>query len=241
MAIQAPSSNFQDLLTATQTRFKATAGNLHPESWWILALSAVCASGKPSLAADVYSYLISLPHHKTPNQRQKLMRKVREALVKNVPIIGVARPLEAIMCIDAVTRPEDKDSSFSREHWTNDKANHERGTRWLRQLYSDNLDPIKDMFKTQRDFGWISEEITYGLYLSDHRILDGVETELVVLSGMIAQNLPRMTAWHLRACRRMGLTPEECEVIQSCAERIVEFAGVTLEPLPRVKNIEHEV
>lgn len=31
--------------------------------------------------------------------------------------------------------------------------------------------------------GWLSIEITYGLYLSDHSILDAVDTELVVLSG----------------------------------------------------------
>ena len=49
------------------------------------------------------------------------------------------------------------------------------------------------MFDSHRDFGWISREITYGLYLSDHRILDGNETELVVLSGIMAQDLPRMT------------------------------------------------
>jgi hypothetical protein len=42
------------------------------------------------------------------------------------------------------------------------------------------------------------EQITYGLYLSDHSILDGIDTELIVLSGMILQNLTATTAWHLR-------------------------------------------
>ena len=41
-------------------------------------------------------------------------------------------------------------------------------------------------------------QITYGLYLSDHTILDGVDTELVVLSGIMLQNLKTETAWHLR-------------------------------------------
>lgn len=58
--------------------------------------------------------------------------------------------------------------------------------------------------------------MTYGLYLSDHSIPDGVETEMVVLGAVIAQNLPRMTGWHLRACRRIGQTQEECETIQTC-------------------------
>jgi hypothetical protein len=39
---------------------------------------------------------------------------MREALVKDVSIIGVCKPLEAIFLISEVERPEDKDYSFSR-------------------------------------------------------------------------------------------------------------------------------
>ena len=42
------------------------------------------------------------------------MRRLRESLVKSVPIVGVPKPLEAIHQISAVEKPEDKDYSFSR-------------------------------------------------------------------------------------------------------------------------------
>jgi hypothetical protein len=67
-----------------------------------------------------------------------------------------------------------------------------------------------------RDFRWISEEITYGLYLSDHRILDGVDTELVVLAGLMLQNLKRATGWHLRGIRRIGVESRHVEQIWEC-------------------------
>jgi hypothetical protein len=63
---------------------------------------------------------------------------------------------------------------------------------------------------------WTSKEITYGLYLSDHSILNDVETELTVLSGIMIQNLPRETAWHLRGTRRIGVSKEDVETIQQC-------------------------
>lgn len=63
---------------------------------------------------------------------------------------------------------------------------------------------------------WLSIEITYGLYLSDHSILDGVDTELVVLSGIMIQNLPRETGWHLRGTRRIGVSYDDVETIQQC-------------------------
>lgn len=66
---------------------------------------------------------------------------------------------------------------------------------------------------------WLSIEITYGLYLSDHNILDGVDTELVVLSGIMIQNLPRETGWHLRGTRRIGVSYDDVETIQQCVSR----------------------
>ncbi|KAF2113007.1 hypothetical protein BDV96DRAFT_148824 [Lophiotrema nucula] len=211
------------------------------EKWFLLILSALTSAGKPGLAADFYLHLIEQPQYSSFQARQQLMRRLREALVKAVSIIGVCRPLEAIMCIDAVTAEGDKERTCSREGWRADDENHRRGTDWLMKLYGDNLKQIDEIFNNQRDFGWISREITYGLYLSDHTILDGAETELVVLSGIMAQDLPKMVGWHLRACRRIGFSMEDCEAIQRCIELCIEFAGVHLGPMPKVKDIEHEV
>lgn len=229
------------LILVNQIQAQFPTATLGYERWFFIVLSTLTTAGKPALAADLYLYLIRLPQYKTTESRKELMRKIREALVKSVSIIGVCKPLEAIMCIDAITLPQDKETSCSREDWKCDDFNHERGTNWLMKLYGENLKPIDDTFASHRDFGWISREITYGLYLSDHRILDGVETELVVLSGIMAQDLPKMVGWHLRACRRVGMTMEDCEAVQKCIEICLEFAGVKLGPMPRVKDIEHEV
>jgi len=71
--------------------------------------------------------------------------------------------------------------------------------------------------------GWISREITYGLYLSDHTILNDIETELVVLAGIMIQNLHHETAWHLRGSRRVGMSAEDVEAVQQC---------VSVKPIP---------
>ena len=168
------------------------------------------------------------------------MRRIRECMVKLTSIAGVCKPLDAIFDIDAITRPEDKDYSFSREGWQCDEANRKRGFEWQNRLYQHNQGKIDDALSSQKDFGtytsfllratvvfgrrakadeiidWISKNISYGLYLSDHSILDDVETELTVLAGIIIQNLPRETGWHLRGTRRIGVSKEDVETIQQC-------------------------
>jgi hypothetical protein len=68
---------------------------------------------------------------------------------------------------------------------------------------------------------WTSKQITYGLYLSDHSILNDVETELTVLSGIMIQNLPRETAWHLRGTRRIGVSMKDVETLQQCVREFM--------------------
>ncbi|KAK0787160.1 hypothetical protein LTR91_015301 [Friedmanniomyces endolithicus] len=204
-------------------------------------ISAITAGGHPGFAKDLYLYLISKPEFGTPDQRQALMRRLREALVKLVPVVGVPKPLEAVFSMGEVERDEDKDYSFSREHWQSGEANKQRGRDWLAQIYRHNDARTADMMAAQKDFRWLSIEITYGLYLSDHTILDGIDTELVVLSGIMMQNLARETGWHLRGTRRSGVSFEDVEVIQQCIEKVAAFCGLQLTRVPRVKDTEHEV
>lgn len=79
-----------------------------------MQISTICGGGHPPLAADLYKYLISKPQYSTPEQRQALMRRLREALVKLVSIVGVVKPLESCFAMADIESEEDKDYSFSR-------------------------------------------------------------------------------------------------------------------------------
>lgn len=87
---------------------------LGEDKWYILTLASITAGGHSEFAANLYQYLISKPQYSTPEQRQTLMRRLREALVKLVSVVGVPKPLEAVFQIAAVEREEDRDYSFSR-------------------------------------------------------------------------------------------------------------------------------
>lgn len=87
---------------------------LGDDKWYILALASITAGGHSEFAVNLYQYLISKPEYSTPEQRQALMRRMREALMKLVSVVGVPKPLEAIFQIAGVEREEDRDYSFLR-------------------------------------------------------------------------------------------------------------------------------
>ncbi|CAG8095905.1 unnamed protein product [Penicillium salamii] len=230
---------FQQLFTELENRFKST--NLGNDKWYILAASTIVASPDPERADQLYLHLINQPEYATPTARQALVRRLREALIKSVPIVGVCKPIEAILAISEVERDEDKDYSFTREGWQCDQANHERGTEWFQKLYARNGGGTLDLFRAHKDFSWLSTEITYGLFLSDRQVLGDVDTQLVVFPGIMSQNLPKETHWHIRGTRRLGVPKEEVELIWNCVQLVAQFFEVKLHKVPTVEEVEYDV
>ncbi|OQD64005.1 hypothetical protein PENPOL_c008G01832 [Penicillium polonicum] len=230
---------YRQLFTELEHRFKAT--NLGNDKWYILAISTLVASPDPERADQLYLHLTQQTDYATSAARQALIRRLREALVKSVPIVGVCKPIEAILAISEVERDEDKDYTFTREGWQCDEANHERGTGWLQKLYARNTTGTLDLFDAHKDFSWLSKEITYGLFLSDRQVLDDLDTQLVVLPGIMSQNLPKETHWHIRGTRRIGVPQEEVQVIWDCVQLVAQFFDVKLHKVPTVEAVEYDV
>lgn len=230
---------FHQLFTELENRFQSTS--LGSNKWYILATATLAAGPDPERADQLYLHLCNQPAYSTSPARQALVRRLREALIKAVPIFGVCKPIEAILSISKVERDEDKDYTFTREGWQCDQANHDRGAAWMQKLYSRDTSGTLNLFASHRDFSWLSEEITYGLFLSDRQVLDDVDTQLVVLPGIMSQNLPNETHWHIRGTRRLGLPKEEVQVIWDCVQLVAHFFDVKLNKVPTVEQVEYDV
>ncbi|KAF1950157.1 hypothetical protein CC80DRAFT_496985 [Byssothecium circinans] len=217
------------------------SGTLGATRWYLLALAALVGGTEPLLADQLYLYLIAKPDCQHSTQRQALVRRLREALVKLISIVGVCKPIESILSISKVERPEDRDYSFTREGWNADAANHERGMGWLQKIYTGNMETTLNMFAAHKDFQWISTEITYGLYLSDRQVLDDLDTEIVVLVGIMIQNLPLETHWHIRGARRIGMSIEDVKAVMECVRKVGEFMGTKLDRIPSAEEVESDV
>ncbi|KAK8069421.1 hypothetical protein PG994_006037 [Apiospora phragmitis] len=216
---------------------------LGPNRWYLLTIATLAGGNDPELSDRLYLYLTAKPEFSTPAQRHALVRELREALVKSVPFVGVCKPLEAIMAINAQERPEDKDPSpvATREGWQCDAANLERGLGWMRKLYTGDTNSTLALFDDHKDFAWISQNITYGLYLSDRQVLDDLGTEVIVLAAIMIQNLPKETRWHIRGIRRLGVSVDDVKVVWNAVQTIAQFLGVKLHRVPTVEEVEKEV
>jgi hypothetical protein len=227
--------SFRSLFDRIQKNFLKTS--LSEDSWYILA-TACLVCHDPDNVAQLYLYLTQQPQFESPTARQALIRRIRETLVKSVSIVGVCKPIAAILAISAVERDADKDYSCSRDGWAVDDSNRRRGLDWFHKVYRQNSNSTLALFSGHKDFVWISENITYGLYLSDMRILGDIETELVVLSGIMSQNLGRETGWHIAGIRRVGVSKDDAQVVWDTIKMVATHFEADLNRVPAVSDVE---
>lgn len=230
-----------DLFDTLKASFQNTA--LGHDRWYMLATAAIVGGNDPERCDQLYLYLTAEPQFQTPDQRRTLVRRIREALFKSVCIVGVCKPLEAILAISKVEREEDRDldTPATREGWKCDEANLERGMAWYRKIYTSNADATLDLFRGHPDFSWVSQHITYGLYLSDRQVLDDLDTEIGVLCGIMIQNLPNETHWHIRGIRRLGVSKEDVQVLWDGVHLVAKFFEIKLHRVPTVDSVEADV
>ncbi|KAM6536032.1 hypothetical protein FALCPG4_005553 [Fusarium falciforme] len=228
-----------EVLPRIETSFQQTS--LGKDRWYVIALAAIAGSTDPLLAKELYLYLISKPEFSTPDQRRALVRRLREVLVMSISIVGVCKPIEAILAINECEREEDKDHSATREGWQCDGDNLKRGMGWMEKVYTRNTENTMWLFRDHKDFEWISRNITYGLYLSDRQVLDDVDTEMVVLSGIMIQNLGKETHWHIRGTRRIGVAKGDVQVVCDAVRMIAGLLGIALDRVPEVEDVESDV
>ncbi|KAK6813762.1 hypothetical protein RU639_010268 [Aspergillus parasiticus] len=228
-----------ELFHSIETSFQSTS--LGPDSWYLLTIACLSGSPDPELAKELYLYVIQKEKNSTSAARQAFVRRIREALVKCVSIVGCCKPIEAIIAISQVEREEDRDYSLTRENWQCNQANHERGMRWYRAIYRRDEKATLGLFDAHRDFQWISKEITYGLYLSDRQVLNDAETEIIVLASIMIQNLRKETHWHIRGTRRIGVSKEDTQVLWDCIQRVARFFDLKMNKVPTVDEVEYDV
>lgn len=234
-----PDPKLIELFNRVEASLKTT--ELGDDKWYIIVAACMVAGPDPEAASHLYLHLCSQPRYSTPDARQALIRRLREALVKAVSIVGVCKPIEAVLAISAVERPEDKDFSCSREGWQADDANLDRAMEWYRKIYTRNTADTIGLFDAHKDFAWLSKNITYGFYLSDRQNLGDVDTEMVVFPAIMAQNLKLETWWHIRGTRRIGVSKADTQVLWDVIQTIMGHFGVKLNKVPTVDEVEHDV
>jgi hypothetical protein len=172
--------------------------------------------------------------HNTPESQKQLTDRMKDLTMKQWTIIGIPLSIVGLAALAAAEKEagipvppleqQRKDSYY--ETITVDKAIEDRGYAGMLAVYKHNLPPIMDAWgQHQADFQWLEKRYIYGLFLSDYTFLSKVETEILILSSIMCQDLPSPTMWHIRGMRRLGVSVEDTEVVCDTIKYVASWSG----------------
>ena len=200
---------------------------LRQDSWYLAAIGALLGTQQSELVGELYQYLIAKPQYQTASQRQQLVKRMREALLKLVPIVGMPLITRAFNALVSVEAPEDHDSSAS---WTTRQFTPERletaRNSMKTFLKPEELQTMYSSFVSHPDLQWVTENVVYGLFLSDTTVLDEKGTELVVLSAMLCTGRKPLAETHMASALGQGFAVEEVESMHAICEMLAGWKSV---------------
>lgn len=87
------------------------------------------------------------------------------------------------------------------------------------------------------DFDWLATNLAYGMFLSDNRMLGPVETELVILSGMMCEGVRNAQVMHLKGIMGLGVKREVVGKVLGILRAVAENLGSNTADWERLEGI----
>ncbi|KAK8182433.1 hypothetical protein BC567DRAFT_219898 [Phyllosticta citribraziliensis] len=222
-----------DLRTLLTTISLLLPESLPKSGAYLLPAAAITALGHPNLLGPLFTDVLAFSPSKEGSSKEpsstKISLQLRDVLLKQWTLIGIPLVVTAVSSLASAEKasgiefPPGLSSKYAKtESLAPSEAVSARGEKFMRKLYLENLEPIMSTWGShEADFTWLEKSVIYGLFLSDHEVLNEVETELVIMTSIMVQNLKAPTLWHVRGLRRLGISKKDVEeavkIVIECA------------------------
>lgn len=127
----------------------------HDDNWYLYALGGLIGTGHAENVGDLYTYLIETGKYGTEGsvERKKMVRRLREGLVKLVILCGIPNVMVGVASLAKVLKEGDRVESTTRVGWQVGEGNEAKGRETIERLYGADSRGVSESFKSFQDFG----------------------------------------------------------------------------------------
>ncbi|KAI9806626.1 MAG: hypothetical protein M1825_006083 [Sarcosagium campestre] len=214
---------------------------LPSQSWYLIASVTLSSLNRPDEIPPVLHHALAHapPGEQTP--RLAIARRIREALVKSVPIGGLPKAINALNTLRANTPPDLLDlpspgaqapASCLPRRRAELEATTPAEVLMRGQLFFDAVyGKVSERVMAQMDecgtddLGAVAR-LLYGYVLSNVKLLGPLETSLVILAALVAQDVNPQLKGHLKGAMNNGATLEQVRAVVEVIVGICRRAGM---------------
>ncbi|KAG1047454.1 hypothetical protein G6F43_010094 [Rhizopus delemar] len=216
--------------------------DISKDTWYIASVSVMASVNHPEDVRDVYDVIsnhINQMQGKSQSVKNDLMSKIvlrmREAALKSHVIIGFPKTINVLQHLADVT-PDiiksllPKKPLRKEETWSDVQFQRQRGKELFDKIYSRHTEKvIKNMYSTHPDLAQTALHHLYGPILSDVSVLNPKETSLVVVAGLMAENIPLQLKGHRYGAIHNGATEQEIRKVESLVSELADHYKIPID------------
>lgn len=240
-SVEMAAQNLPRIISPTLLSFIHGHPNIPLHSWYFIAGVTLSVLNRPDEISTVFKYAMekggdrieASPGH---DEKLKIARKMREALVKAAPIGGLPKTINSLFALKAATPLALLDEPLTYSPTSRPVELYDipsstilhRGQKFFDKIYgkvSKRIMGQMDRSGTE-DLG-IAARLMYGYILSNTSVLTAAESSFVLLAGLIPQDVNPQLKGHLKGALNNGASVEEVKAVREVIIRICEASGMS--------------
>lgn len=196
-------------------------------TWYLVTAAALCATNRSAEIPTLYTYVIQKSNSE---DRRQLTTRMREALFKTAPLVGLPRAINALTALANVTSAENRDTAAGRpviDTWEARMEEIDRGKSHWNTTYGKVAQRVQEqmVYAGGSDLWTYVLEHVYAPVLSYEGILECGESALVVIGTLAATGAdgagPQLKGHFIGAVRGAGVAQEAAEEAQRLGEWVL--------------------
>ncbi|PTD12942.1 hypothetical protein HYE67_009706 [Fusarium culmorum] len=217
--------------------------NLPRNTWYFITATTLSALNRPDELPRVLKSAIgegsgtSGDTVSTHDERLRISRRMREALLKASAVGGMPKTINALLSLKSATPEElldeagtgtDSASPRYKDIYDTQPAQIlQRGQRFFENIYGKISRRIMGQLERSGapDLGLLAR-LTYGYVLSNTDVLTPVETSFVLIASLIPQDVNPQLKGHLRGALNGGASEDEVRAVRDVVIKICEASGM---------------
>ncbi|KAL2142468.1 hypothetical protein VTI28DRAFT_1116 [Corynascus sepedonium] len=214
--------------------------NLPRHTWYLIAATTLSQLNRPDEIPKLYQDALQYDSGDAVSdhdEKLRISRRMREALIKAAAVGGVPRTINALIELRKVTPDEllDEPESFSPTgrradiYETPAPQIMERGQNFFATVYGKVTNRVMNQMDRSgtEDLGLMAR-LMYGYVLSNTSVLSAAETSFVMIAGLIPQDVNPQLKGHLKGALNSGATADQVKAVRDVAVEICVASGMKM-------------
>ncbi|KAI8144540.1 AhpD-like protein [Fennellomyces sp. T-0311] len=217
------------VLGEIQSLYASSQLPIRNEVWYILTAVVLSTMNKAQDIPTVYKTVEqSVPEKE--DQVQVMMR-LREGIFKTFAIVGYPRVINSLAALQGAapseilaklpTQPIRSESS-----WQDIVQERERGNQLFDAIYERHSSRVRQhMHTAYPDLAQTAINQLYGPILSETSIINAKETSLIMVAGLLAQDVPAQLRGHRYGALHQGATQQDLTRVEKLVDLLSRYYG----------------